>query len=170
VTDDEEADFSQFVRDRGDALLRRARLLIPDDGEAEDALQTALLRLTRHWSRQLDSPQAYVQRTLVNLAADRGRRRHLVAAPSQAVDTAATSSDHAEAHAARARLDELLSLLPPRQRIAVVLRVIDGLSESETAAAMGTSVGTAKSNLSRGLRTIREALAAPASCLERTQP
>lgn len=168
---DDEAAFSLFVRERGDCLLRHARLLIPDDGDAEDALQTALLRLTRHWSRQLDSPEAYVRRTLVNLATDRGRRRHLVAPPALLVETgASTGPDHAEAVAARAELDAVLRQLPPRQRVAVVLRVIDGLSEAETAAAMGTSAGTAKSNLARGLQKVRASLTAPSPCMKGTQP
>lgn len=154
----EEAAFALFVRDSADRLLRYARLLIPDDGEAEDALQTALLRLTRHWSRNLDAPEAYVRRTLVNLATDRGRRRHLVAPPVHEVDVGPVGPDHADAITARAEFDQLLSGLPPRQRAAVVLRVIDGLSEAEAAAAMGISVGTVKSNLARGLHKIRVAL------------
>lgn len=171
VNVDEEAAFSRFVGEHGDRLLRHARLLIPDDGEAEDALQTALLRLIPHWSRQLESPETYVRRTLANLAIDRGRRRHLVAKPALVTDSiAAKHPDHAEALAARAELDAVLGALPPRQRAAVVLRVIDGLSEAETAAAMGTSVGTAKSNLARGLQKVRELLRAESSCMEGTQP
>lgn len=166
----EEAAFSLFVRESGDRLLRHARLLIGDDGEAEDALQVALLRLTRHWSRHLDSPEAYVRRTLVNLATDRGRRRHLVAQPALVVEAgAAHDPDHADAVAARGEVDALLSGLPPRQRAAVVLRVIDGLSEAETAAAMGTSLGTAKSNLARGLQKMRASLAPSSTCRKGTQ-
>lgn len=171
MTPAEEADFSRFVRESGDRLLRHSRLLIGDDGEAEDALQVALLRLTRHWSRQLDSPEAYVRRTLVNLATDRGRRRHLVAQPALAVETGGASDpDHADAVAARGELDAMMSALPPRQRAAVVLRVIDGLSEAETAAAMGTSPGTAKSNLARGLQKLRTSLAPSTPCRKGTQP
>jgi len=158
---DEERAFSRFVQEHGDRLLRYARLLVPDAGEAEDALQTALLRLTRHWSSQLEAPEAYVRQTLLNLARDRGRRRHLVPRPALVEeDLAPRSPDHAEALAARAELDALLRTLPARQRAAVVLRVVEGLSEAETAAAMGTSVGTAKSNLARGLQKIRAGLTA----------
>lgn len=167
---EEERAFSLFVRERGDHLLRYARLLIPDDGEAEDALQTALLRLTRHWSRKLDEPEAYVRTTLVNLSKDRTRRRHLVAQPAPVVETSRTlNPDHAEALAARAHLDAVLRALPPRQRTAVVLRVIEGLSEAETAQIMGTSRGAVKSNLARGLQKVRVALASSSPCLEGTQ-
>jgi RNA polymerase sigma-70 factor (sigma-E family) len=166
VTPSEEQDFTEFVRAHGDQLLRFARLLVPDPAEAEDVLQTALLRLTRHWSRRLDSPLAYVRTTLVNLAKDRGRRSHLVPVPVEAgadLPTAgpepmAAGADHAEALVAQARLDELLAALPPRQRVTVVLRIVDGLNEAETAAIMRCSPGTVKSNLSRGLDKVRAAL------------
>jgi RNA polymerase sigma-70 factor (sigma-E family) len=160
VTPEEEQDFTEFVRTHGDRLLRFARLLVPDAAEAEDVLQTALIRLTRHWSRRLESPEAYVRAALVNLAKDRGRRSHLVPVPAEvdAERPAGTGSDHAEAIAARAQLDQMLAGLPPRQRVAVVLRVIDGLSEAETAALMRCSLGTVKSNLARGLDKVRAAL------------
>jgi DNA-directed RNA polymerase specialized sigma24 family protein len=87
VIPSDEQDFTEFVQAHGDRLLRFARLLVPDAAEAEDLLQTALLRLTRHWSRQLDSPQAYVRATLVNLAKDQGRRSHLVPVPCRPTRT-----------------------------------------------------------------------------------
>jgi RNA polymerase sigma-70 factor (sigma-E family) len=156
MTDDDELAFAVFVREHGDGLLRYARLLVPDQGEAEDVLQIALLRLTRHWSRQLGAPEAYVRRTLVNLAIDRGRRGHLVPHPATARQPVEGEvPDHADAVAARRDLDALLAILPPRQRAAVVLRVVQGLSETETATLMGTSVGTVKSNLARGLAKCR---------------
>ena len=65
-----------------------------------------------------------------------------------------------EAIAARARLDAILRSLPSRQRITVVLRVIEGLSEVETAEVMDCSPGTVKSNLARGLDKVRAAMPA----------
>jgi RNA polymerase sigma-70 factor (sigma-E family) len=150
--------FTEFVRSHGDRLLRLARLLVPNTADAEDLLQAALLRLARHWSRGLVSPQGYVRIALVNLAKDRGRRRHLVAVPVESDPGVTVGVDHADAIASRAQLDQLLAALPPRQRITVVLRVLDGLSEAETAQAMGCAPGTVKSNLSRGLDKIRTAL------------
>jgi RNA polymerase sigma factor (sigma-70 family) len=100
--------------------------------------------------------------TLVNLVKDDARRRHLVPRPTDAVDMDQSdpSNDAAEAIVARERLEELLSGLPPKQRAAVVLRVIEGLSEAETATLLDCSTGTVKSNLARGLDRIRDQLAA----------
>jgi RNA polymerase sigma factor (sigma-70 family) len=150
----DENDFTEFVRDHGDALLRTARLLIRDATEAQDVLQTALLRLSRRWPVQ--HPHAYVRRSLVNLARDRTRRQHLVPEPAEArEDRLVPLPDHADAHASQAALEQLLSLLPVKQRAAVVLRVVEGMSEAEAAAAMRCRPGTVASNLSRGLARLR---------------
>ncbi|MFG2053646.1 SigE family RNA polymerase sigma factor [Micromonospora sp. NPDC048930] len=169
MTPSEEQAFTQFVQAHGTRLLRLARLLVPDATEAEDLLQTALLRLANHWSRRLDSPEGYVRTTLVNLVKDRSRRSHLVPVPVPAdPDRATAGPDHAEAIVARAQLDQILGLLPPRQRVAVVLRVIDGLSEAETASLMRCSTGTVKSNLARGLEKVRAALTTTLTAVEET--
>jgi RNA polymerase sigma-70 factor (sigma-E family) len=154
----EEAAFTAFVRGNGDSLLRFARLLIPDDGDAEEALQVALLRLTRHWAKRIDAPAAYVRATLVNIARDRGRRRHLVPVPVVREPPPGAAPDVADAAEARAELDALLALLPPRQRVTVVLRVLEDRSERDTADLLACSVGTVKSNLARGLQRLRERL------------
>lgn len=155
----EEDEFTAFVREHGDRLLRYARLLVPDAAEAEDLLQTALLRLSRRWDR-VEAPVQYVRATLVNLAKDGARRRHLVPHPVDVVepDRREPESDIAEAIGAQERLDALLAALPPKQRATVVLRVVDGLSEAETAQLLGCSQGTVKSNLARGLDKVRALL------------
>lgn len=167
MTPEQEEDFTAFVRDSGDALARYARLLFADVGAAEDALQTALVRLAKQWPSGIDAPLAYSRTVLRNLALDEGRRRHLVPVPSQDEPAFAPAPDIADAHAAAELLDRVLSALPARQRTTVVLRVIDGLSEAETAQAMRCAVGTVKSNLARGLARLRAELDA-ASTVERS--
>lgn len=158
----DEVGFTEFVREHGAALLRTTRLLVPDGTEAQDVLQTALLRLSRHWP--VRHPHAYVRRSLVNLTRDRSRRRHLVPEPAEARDDrVAPLPDHADSHASQAALEQLLSLLPAKQRAAVVLRVIEGLSEAEAAHALRCAPGTVASNLSRGLSRLRAHLPEGAS-------
>ena len=160
MTPAQEDEFTAFVQSRGDALLRYARLLVPRDHEAEDVMQTALLRLTRHWSRGLASPEAYVRRTMLNVVRDRSRRRHLVAIPVAGnPERLDQSSDPATDLTTDADVQRLLAAVPPRQRAAVVLRVLEGFSAAEAAAAMGCSEATVNSNLSRGLAKLRVLLA-----------
>jgi RNA polymerase sigma factor (sigma-70 family) len=45
--------------------------------------------------------------------------------------------------------------LPPRQRAVIVLRYFDDVSEADTAAAMGCSVGTVKSQTAKALTALR---------------
>jgi RNA polymerase sigma factor (sigma-70 family) len=53
-----------------------------------------------------------------------------------------------------------LAALPPKQRAAVVLRYWEDLPVAETAAALGCSEGTVKSQVSKGLEALRRTLAA----------
>ena len=54
----------------------------------------------------------------------------------------------------------LLATLPPAQRIAIVLRHVDGLSYAEIAEATGRPEGTVKAHVHRGLAALRTALLA----------
>lgn len=146
------------MRDHGDSLARYARLLFADGGAAEDALQTALYRLARHWHRHLDAPTGYTKAILRNLAHDGARRSHLVPVPTGETLPAAQEPDLLDAFASAELLDMVLRSLPPKQRLTVILRVIDGLSEAETAAILQCAPGTVKSNLARGLARLRECL------------
>ena len=53
------------------------------------------------------------------------------------------------------RLWDLVLALPPQQRAAVALRYYEQLSVAETAAVLGCSTGTVKSNTSRGIAALR---------------
>ena len=157
TTSDDEQAFTAFVTNASPRLLVFAHLLMGDRGEAEDALQVALMRLTRHWPRELAAPTAYVRRALVNIARDRARRRHLVpmlTSSGRPVEQPVEDPD--PALVVRESIEELLEGLPPRQRVAVVLRVVEGCSEAETAALMRCAPGTVKSNLARGLGRLRD--------------
>ncbi|WP_141580541.1 SigE family RNA polymerase sigma factor [Actinomadura sp. WMMA1423] len=152
--------FVEFVAARGDALLRTAALMCGARQDAEDILQTALEKAYRHWGRlEADSdPEPYVRRILVNLVISRSRRWkvlreiHMARLP----ETPAASPNHSVE--LRGTLMEELRKLGPRQRAVLVLRFWEDLSEAETAQALGCSVGTVKSQASRGLARLRERL------------
>ena len=157
LTSQEQDDFAAFVRARSTALLRTAHLLTGDRGHAEDLLQQALERLARHWRRIDTSPEGYVRRTMVNLATDRWRLRgrRPQETGTELTDDGAIDGGHGSVED-RLDLVQAMSVLTPRQRAVLVLRYFDDLSEQDTAAAVGCSVGTVKSTTSRALAKLRD--------------
>jgi RNA polymerase sigma-70 factor (sigma-E family) len=143
-----------FVRGRSTALLRTSYLLTGDRGAAEDLLQGVLERVARRWSSIADSPDAYVHRALTNAAVNRWRRRRPMDVQLRESHHPATQ-DATDVVAVRDELIRGLMALPTRQRAVLVLRYFDDLTEAETAHALGCSIGTVKSQASRGLGRLR---------------
>jgi DNA-directed RNA polymerase specialized sigma24 family protein len=69
------AELESFLAERADQLMRTAVLLTGSREAGQDLLQTGLERLLRHWPGLTGDPEAYLRRTLYNLAADGYRRR-----------------------------------------------------------------------------------------------
>ena len=152
--------FEEFVQDCSPRLFRTALLLAGQDrAAAEDLLQLALERAYRHWARVCRSgePERYVQRILANASNDRwrqaARRPERLLRPGDADPLA---QDQSDAVVERDFLMRALAALPPRQRTVLVLRYFNDLSEAEIADALGCSVGTVKSQVSRGLARLRD--------------
>ena len=150
--------FDEFVATRSPALLRTAYLLTGDRGLAEDLLQSALAKAYRHWDRvaAVGSPEAYVRRIMVNERRswwrhDRGREV-LGAVPDRG------GPDESAALAERDAVWQAVLALPPRTRAVLVLRYWEDLSEAETAQILDCSVGTVKSQASKALAKLRNAV------------
>jgi RNA polymerase sigma-70 factor (sigma-E family) len=160
--------FADFVIRWSPALLRVAFLLTSDREEAEDLLQTALLKTARHWARLADQEAAYpyVRRVLVTTHTSwRRRRRVHEMLLDQFPDRPAAEPTAIEAgHALQA-----LEQLSPRMRAVVVLRWYEGLTEAETAEALCCSLGSVKSQASRGLARLRELLDPPTTTILATE-
>jgi RNA polymerase sigma-70 factor (sigma-E family) len=151
----EPVEFQDFVLARRRALLRTAWLLTGDWHAAEDLVQTALMRCYPHWGRiAQDNPDAYVRRTITNAHLSLRRRRWHGERPTADLPDRAGSDEYDVANSRRA-IVAALGQLPARQRAAVVLRFYEDLSEAETAAALGCSIGTVKSQTSRALAALR---------------
>jgi RNA polymerase sigma-70 factor (sigma-E family) len=137
-------------------LVRLARALLSDTGDAEEVVQEAFVRTYASWRRlQSDEPLAYVRAAVVNLSRDRIRRRmtrrRYEAAPVRAEVVDGPESFDVDA----THLRSAVGALPRRQREAVVLRYLEELSTAETAAAMGCSEGSVKAYLHRGIEALR---------------
>ncbi len=155
---DLDVDFDEFVRDASPSLLRTAYLLTGDRGHAEDILQTALLRTARRWAAARREPVAYARRVLVNLAKDRWRDRGRRVTES-ALPAREPIHDGPDAQILlRQSLLPAVDELPARQRAVLVLRFFEDLSVDDTAAALGCSAGTVKSQTSAALANLRATL------------
>ncbi|MFN3955257.1 MAG: sigma-70 family RNA polymerase sigma factor [Pararhodobacter sp.] len=146
-------------------ILRLVGRLLDDPAEAEDVTQEAMLRLWQiapRWQAGVAQPATWVYRVAVNLATDRLRRRRGVA-----LDTIAEpphpGTPPLEGMIAGERVQALnaaLQALPERQRIAVVLRHIEGLSNPEIAVALDVGVEAVESLTARGKKRLAELLLA----------
>lgn len=163
-------EFTEFAQAHQFSLLRTAYLLCGNPSGAEDLVQEALTNLCRHWNRarRADSVDAYAHRTLINaFLTDRrrlGRERttHIALAQAGELPVDAVGPERGPDQAAQVdlRLDLLSALeqLGKRSRAVLVLRYWEDLSVEATAAALGCSTGTVKSQTARALVRLRELL------------
>ncbi|GAA3616715.1 hypothetical protein GCM10023079_02740 [Streptomyces chitinivorans] len=152
--------FTSYVRARGPVLLRTARSLTANPSDAEDLLQTALTKTYMAWERIEDQRalDGYVRRALVNTRTSQWRKRRVDEYSCEELPEPepVPGPDPAEQQAVRDAVWRAVLALPERQRAMVVLRYYEDLSEAQTAAVLGVSVGTVKSAVSRALAKLRE--------------
>jgi RNA polymerase sigma-70 factor (ECF subfamily) len=153
----------------GPRLFAQAVRMLGDRAEAEDVAQDALLRLWRQAPRWdpdgTASVAGWCHAVVRNLCIDRMRRtggaRAAVAldAAPPLPDPGPGAEQRLQNAARAAALQQALRHLPDRQRHAVVLRHIEGLSNPEIAAQIGGSVESVESLIARGKRALASALA-----------
>jgi len=151
-------EFDEFVRAHSRSLLRTAWLLTGEQAAAEDLVQAALAHTWLRWSRlrSVDAAGAYVPRVMVTKFLGWRRRRWTGETPAAVVPEVVVP-DASDAWLLRASVRRAVAALPPRQRAVIALRYLDDQSEAATAAALGCSVGTVKSQAAKALRTLRAA-------------
>jgi len=148
-----------YVRGQWPSLVRYATALCGDPVEAEELVQSALTRVALLWPfvQDKDNPDGYVRRAIVHANVSawrrlRSRETRMADVPErQGVDPIAGVADVVTVRRA-------IAALPPRQRAVLVLRYLEDRTEAETAADLGCSVGTVKSQTSKALAKLRLAL------------
>jgi RNA polymerase sigma-70 factor (sigma-E family) len=153
----DEAAFVEFAGSARDRLRRTAYLLCGDWDRASDLVQEALIRVYVRWPRleRRGGELAYARKAVVSAYLDQVRRRSSTERPQETDHTAASGEDVATEVATRQALMDALAQLPPRQRACVVLRYFEDLSVEQTAALLGCTEGTVKSQTSRALFSLR---------------
>ena len=148
-------------------ILGYAGRIMADSTEAEDIAQEAMLRLWRaapDWRQGEAKVSTWIYRVVTNLCTDRLRARRrrqtdaldLVAEPEDGRPGVVASLIEADRMAA---LTAALASLPDRQRQAVVLRHIEGLTNPEIAEVLQIGVEAVESLTARGKRALTAALA-----------
>ncbi len=150
----------------GPRLFGYAARVLGDRAEAEDVVQEAMMKLWKiapDWRQGEARVSTWAYRVTVNLCTDRLRRRRTraqvaldgVAEPESdapSVVEAITEKDRADA------LQAALDKLPDRQKQAVALRHIEGLTNPEIAEIMDIGVEAVESLTARGKRALKAAL------------
>lgn len=160
--------------DRAAAQVLTARLapvvysqafrMLGDRAEAEDITQDSLLRLWHaapDWQAGQAKVTTWLYRVTSNLCIDKMRKSKRQSSdvvpemPDDGPDMERRLQDRARAQALRAALSDL----PDRQKQAMVLRHLEGLSNPDVAQIMQISVEAVESLMSRGKRSLADALA-----------
>jgi len=167
VLDGETALYEIIMRRHNQRIYRTVRAILRDDGEAEDVMQDAYVRAYQHL-RQFEGRSAFstwLTRIAVHEALARLRQRGRL----EQLDTAAENGGAAvklsdkspdpEQITSRAQLSQMLEdavlSLPEAYRCVIMLRDVEELSTSETAAALNLSEENVKVRLHRGRAMMR---------------
>ncbi|HEY2843860.1 MAG TPA: RNA polymerase sigma factor [Bryobacteraceae bacterium] len=141
--------FDELVALHQQRVVRTAYRLLGRTEDAQDAAQEAFLRLWKNMHRIQGDPQAWLYRVTVNLCKDHYRRSAPAAARAAETPDPAPGPERVLALEERKRLlMDGLQTLPERERAAVVLRDIEGLSTREVAEILEVAEVTVRSHIS----------------------
>lgn len=132
-----------LMRERGTRLIAYGALLVGRDGDAEDLVHDAIVKVFSRPRRLRDvgEAEAYVRSAMPSIVIDRARSRtSRVRATTRAFDRTAPGADLDAGLDVRRALREL----PPREQLCIVLRFFDDLSVPQIAARLGLAEGSVK--------------------------
>ena len=171
-----QAALSELIARHGRGLRMFAARYLGSNGDAEDVVQEVFVTVWKQAFR-FDPARArastWLYRITANRCIDQRRRRALrsfIGLDDIRDEIASPQPDAEAATAARQELAivrEGLSLLPERQRMAVLLRAVGDLDIAAIADVMGSSTGSAEQLLVRGRRMLRDHLATAVTDRER---
>jgi RNA polymerase sigma-70 factor (ECF subfamily) len=160
VFDGDVAAFGMIVESTSDALVRLAARLMGSVPDGEDVVQEAYLKAYRGLSEGRFDGRAQLRtwlgRIVVNTALDALRSRKRAPTPRADLPEGADTNASAETRAALAEVDAWLTTLPPEQRVAIVLKSVEGYTSAEIAAALGCSEGAVEQRLVRARASLRQ--------------
>ena len=160
--------FNRLVEKYQREVYNLALRMLGQASAADDATQEAFISAFRRIGQlRSDNFRAWLLRITANACRDqlRSLRRHPTTPLDELVlDTevdrsAQSPEDYAINQELGAEIANALLTIPNKQRLAVVLYDIEGLSYEEIAQVMNCSLGTVRSRISRGRERLRHCLA-----------
>ena len=143
------------------ALQLTAEKLLHSEADAEDAVQEAIIDL---WQRRNELEhvrdlRAYAMQSLKNRCISFLRKSRDIATDKielfDSVDDDAIREEVALTEERAARLDTMMAQLPERQREAVTMRYIEGVSHEEMQRRLGMSSTNVYATLSRAMSALK---------------
>jgi RNA polymerase sigma-70 factor, ECF subfamily len=149
--------FEEFFVANHRHLYAAMWLVTRNQHEAEEIAQEAFLRLLERWDRvsMMEDPVGYLYRTATNHWRSRGRRS---AVALRRVLRARPAPDELEQAESRADVVRILSRLTGRQRAAIVLVDLVGLSSADAVKALGVRPSTIRVQAARARAALKERL------------
>ena len=148
LSDRRAQEFEALVCAHQQMVQRTAYRLLGQIEDAQDAAQEVFLRLFRHLDRIDGDPKAWLYRVTVNVCNDHYRRRKVVVELDvEAKDPAPDALRVLTLEERKRLVMEGLATLAAREREAVVLRDIEGLSTAEVAGILGVEEVTVRSQI-----------------------
>jgi RNA polymerase sigma-70 factor, ECF subfamily len=150
--------FSSWYQGYYARLLAALTVVAGDSELAADATAEAFTRALEGWDRAstMTSPEGWTYRVGLNVLRRRMRRAKLERRMLGRPEPATPAELHPEVWQA-------VKELSPRQREAIALRYLLGMSEAEVAEALGVAVGTASATLSAARSRLATLLSSPDS-------
>jgi RNA polymerase sigma-70 factor (ECF subfamily) len=167
----ETALYEIVMRRYNQRVYRVARAILRNDAEAEDVMQETYVRAYEHLNEFAGAAKfaTWLTKIAVHEAWARARRQGLTCAPRSISDVNLDIMSRAMAderdperqtydRELRSALERAVEVLPESYRSVVILRLVEGLDVSETAAALGIGVEAVKTRLHRGRALLRKEL------------
>lgn len=158
-------DVEELVAEHGTWMLRLAYLLTADRVAADDLYQDALLKVLTNPDRVAAArhQKAYLRRILINSHIDSTRRLASAAENHPMLAPLTVAGSFADDVELRSQMWQVIGMLTPPLRTALVLRYYEDLDDAEIASILGWSRSTVRSNVSRALNQLRKSWDTPDS-------
>lgn len=146
--------FEKYVEANWQRLVYSAMLMGCPHQDAEDVVQTALIRCYRVWERveSSDNLNAYIQKTVANVLRSSRKRFWNQEEPTEFPPDSSSERNTIQASVVeKDQIEAALLRLSPAHRQVLVLRFFADFSERDTAEILNVRPGTVKSRTARAL-------------------